>query len=51
MSEVHKLLVNVAVVAVADGHFGLCGSERADGLFTSSPPFPVSDKPHGFRGR
>ena len=40
MSEVHKLLLNVVVVAVADGHFGLCGSERADELFTSPPPPP-----------
>ena len=54
ISEVHKLLpaggvplFNTVVLAVADGLFGLCGSERLDELFIgtrfplpSLPPFP-----------
>ena len=49
VSEVHKLfctggvprLLNTVVLAMADGLFGLYGSERADELFTSSPhPHP-----------
>ena len=46
------------VLAVADGLFGLCGSERTDELFigtlppTPTPyPFPVTNKPYGLRGR
>ena len=51
ISEVHKLLStggvpnslpSVVVLAVADGLFGLCGSERADELFISSCPPPLS---------
>ena len=30
-------LLNIVVLAVADGLFGLCGSERLDKLFMSSP--------------
>ena len=51
ISEVHRLLStggvpnslpSVVVLAVADGLFGLCGSERADELFMSSPLPPLS---------
>ena len=52
VSEVHKLRVSTgevptlwSVLAVADGLFGLCGSERrADELFTCSvsPLSPIS---------
>ena len=39
-------LLNVVVLAVADGLFSLYGSERVDQLLigTPSPPFPVSNK-------
>ena len=65
ISEVHKLLgiggvpmllLNIVLsLAVADGLFGLCGSERLDELFISTPPpsplsFPVPNKPYGFCG-
>ena len=51
ISEVHRLLStgavpnflpSVVVLVVADGLFGLCGSERADELFISSRPPPLS---------
>ena len=47
ISEVHKLLgtwlLNSVVLAVADGRFGLSGSERADELFVPHPhPHPPS---------
>ena len=38
------LLNTVFFLALADGLFGLCGSERADELFTPPPP-PVSPPP------
>ena len=43
------------VLAVADGLFGLYGSERTDELFISTlpptpTPFPVTNKPYGLRG-
>ena len=42
----------VAVLAVADGLFGLCWSKRTDELLTPThPPFPVPNKPYGFYGR
>ena len=43
-------LLNTVVLAVADGLFGLCGSERLDELFisTRSPPFFIPNKPYGF---
>ena len=58
-------LLNVVVVAVADGLFGLCGSESRDELFigtrplqpshpdpsTDLTPFPVPDKLHVACGR
>ena len=64
ISGVHKLLriggvptslINTVVLAVADGLFGLYGSERLEELFisTRSPPSPftVPNKPYGFCGR
>ena len=63
ISEVHKLLgdhhLNIVVLTVANGLLGLCGSERADELFTfcpspppppPPPPFPVPNKPPRFCG-
>ena len=52
-------LLNIVVPAVADGLFGLCGSERFHQRFISTLPhptppplpFPVPDKPYGFCGR
>ena len=48
ITEVHKLLhrrgphlLNVVVLAVADGLFGLHGSERKDELLTGTRPLPV----------
>ena len=54
-------LLNIVLLAVADGLFGLYGSERWDELLTGTrlptpltpPPFPspVPDKPYGLCGR
>ena len=40
----------MALTAVADGLFGLCGLKCLDQLFISTPP-PFSNKPYGFCGR
>ena len=45
-------LLNTVVLAVADGLFGLDGSEREDELFISHPipptlPFPDPSNPYG----
>ena len=52
------ILLSIVVPAVADGLFGLRGSERADELFTPSPHhtrppplFSVPNKLYGFCGR
>ena len=46
-------LLNTVVLAVADGLFGLCGSQRADEyhVFRFSPLSPVPNKPYGFSRR
>ena len=45
--------VSVVVLAVADGPFGLCGSERGGAihLYPTPSPFPFPNKPYGLCGR
>ena len=64
ISGIHKLLgtgggphlLDIVVLAMADGLFGLYGLERRDELLTGTPPLPfplflVPDKPYSFCGR